>query len=310
MTRTTRCGERSTLLSRSRANAGLDLLGAIANLLAFGRQAGRRASARPGEHRFPLERIDAARHGRMVDLELLGGTRQAAGVGQREKRISGCPSPCPLANKRAITAREVRSGGRDAVIHSRSRKPTRNDELIPTTSIQAGAGRARLALGALLRVVPGLRWLPQSRPQRLSVEARRKAAGVAVGTGTAIVSGVAIRYRDIGPRSGACDPAAWVPRGRRRVCAGGGRTGQTLPAHVCRTCAVPGLSQRTASGYDKQTLATDVKGLMDQLGMARAHVVGHDLGARVAYAFAVQYPERLLSLTVAEAFIEGLAGYG
>jgi pimeloyl-ACP methyl ester carboxylesterase len=47
---------------------------------------------------------------------------------------------------------------------------------------------------------------------------------------------------------------------------------------------------------------------MDRLGIGRAHVIGHDIGARVAYAFAVQYPERLLSLTVAEAFIEGLAG--
>ena len=47
---------------------------------------------------------------------------------------------------------------------------------------------------------------------------------------------------------------------------------------------------------------------MDQLKIDRAHVIGHDIGARIAYAFAVQYPERLLSLTVAEAFIEGLAG--
>src|SRR5262249_35754012 len=43
-------------------------------------------------------------------------------------------------------------------------------------------------------------------------------------------------------------------------------------------------------------------------GIARMHVIGHDLGARVAVAFAVQYPERLLSVGVAEAFIEGLAG--
>ena len=47
---------------------------------------------------------------------------------------------------------------------------------------------------------------------------------------------------------------------------------------------------------------------MDRLRIDRAHVIGHDIGARIAYAFAVQYPERLLSLTVAEAFIEGLAG--
>jgi pimeloyl-ACP methyl ester carboxylesterase len=69
-----------------------------------------------------------------------------------------------------------------------------------------------------------------------------------------------------------------------------------------------GLSQRALSGYEKKTLATDVKELMDRLSIDRAHVIGHDIGARVAYAFAVQYPERLLSLTVAEAFIEGLAG--
>ncbi len=69
-----------------------------------------------------------------------------------------------------------------------------------------------------------------------------------------------------------------------------------------------GMSQRPASGYEKKALATDVKELMDHLKIDRAHVIGHDIGARVAYAFAVQYSERLLSLTVAEAFIEGLAG--
>jgi pimeloyl-ACP methyl ester carboxylesterase len=69
-----------------------------------------------------------------------------------------------------------------------------------------------------------------------------------------------------------------------------------------------GLSERSPSGYEKKTLATDVRALLDQLKIDRAHVIGHDIGARIAYAFAVQYPERLLSLTVAEAFIEGLAG--
>jgi len=67
-------------------------------------------------------------------------------------------------------------------------------------------------------------------------------------------------------------------------------------------------SERTRSGYDKKTLASDVKALMDHLKIDRVHIIGHDIGARIAYAFAVQYPERLLSLTVAEAFIEGLAG--
>ena len=69
-----------------------------------------------------------------------------------------------------------------------------------------------------------------------------------------------------------------------------------------------GASQVLAAGYDKRTEAADVRALMDRLGITRAHVIGHDLGARVAVACAVQYPDRLLSLGVAESFIEGLAG--
>ena len=53
-----------------------------------------------------------------------------------------------------------------------------------------------------------------------------------------------------------------------------------------------GRSERTPEGYDKKTLASDVRALMDHLKIDRAHVIGHDIGARIAYAFAVQYPER------------------
>lgn len=192
------------------------------------------------------------------------------------------------------------------MIHSRSRKRIRNDELIPITSMQAGAGRASLALGALLGSCL-LAMAAAARAEQPSVEAAAKAAGVAVETGTAIVGGVAIHYRDMGPRA---EPVILLH--------GFPETGDAFAPAVAALgkryrLIVPdlrgaGLSQRTASGYEKQTLATDIKGLMDRLGMARAHVIGHDLGARVAYAFAVQYPERLLSLTVAEAFIEGLSG--
>src|SRR5262249_34439450 len=66
--------------------------------------------------------------------------------------------------------------------------------------------------------------------------------------------------------------------------------------------------QAPAAGYDKRIVAADVGALLDRLGIARTHVIGHDLGARVAIAFAALYPERLLSVVVAEAFIEGLAG--
>src|SRR5262249_51813039 len=69
-----------------------------------------------------------------------------------------------------------------------------------------------------------------------------------------------------------------------------------------------GASQVPKAGYDRRIVAADVRALLDRLRIARGPVIGHDLGARVAVAFAVQYPARLLSVGVAEAFIEGLAG--
>jgi len=145
------------------------------------------------------------------------------------------------------------------------------------------------------------------RAEQISVEASAKMAGLGVETGIANVNGVTIYYRDIGPRVESVILLHGFPE-----------TGDAFASAVAALgkryrLIVPdlrgaGLSQRPASGYEKKTLATDVKELMDQLKIDRAHVIGHDIGARVAYAFAVQYPERLLSLTVAEAFIEGLAG--
>jgi pimeloyl-ACP methyl ester carboxylesterase len=148
----------------------------------------------------------------------------------------------------------------------------------------------------------------EARAGQISVDAAATASGLALTTGTAAVNGVSIFYRDIGQS----------PEEPVILLHGFPETGDTFASVVAELgkryrLIVPdlrgaGLSQRAASGYEKRTLAADVKALMDHLGIDKAHVIGHDIGARVAYAFAVQYPERLLSLTVAEAFIEGLAG--
>ena len=148
----------------------------------------------------------------------------------------------------------------------------------------------------------------QARAEQASIEAAAKAAGLRIETGTATVNGVALYYRDIGPPDGA--PVVLLH--------GFPETGDTFASVVAGLgkryrLIVPdlrgaGASQVLAAGYDKRTEAADVRALMDRLGITRAHVIGHDLGARVAVAFAVQYPDRLLSLGVAESFIEGLAG--
>ena len=148
----------------------------------------------------------------------------------------------------------------------------------------------------------------QAHAEQASIEAAARAAELRMDTGTVPVNGVALYYRDIGPLGA---PAVVLLHGFPE-------TGDTFAAVVAGLgkryrLIVPdlrgaGASQVPAAGYEKRVVATDVRALIDRLGIARAHVFGHDVGARVAVSFAVQYPDRLLSLGVAESFIEGLAG--
>jgi pimeloyl-ACP methyl ester carboxylesterase len=53
---------------------------------------------------------------------------------------------------------------------------------------------------------------------------------------------------------------------------------------------------RTA--YRMSELVEDVVALLDQAGIVRVHLVGHDWGGAIAWAFAARHPERLQTLTV------------
>jgi pimeloyl-ACP methyl ester carboxylesterase len=50
---------------------------------------------------------------------------------------------------------------------------------------------------------------------------------------------------------------------------------------------------RGVSSYGVRTLVGDVASLVEKLGAQRAHVVGHDMGAGLAWAFAMMHPDRL-----------------
>jgi proline iminopeptidase len=49
--------------------------------------------------------------------------------------------------------------------------------------------------------------------------------------------------------------------------------------------------------YTLEDLAADVAGLLDALGIARAHLVGVSMGGMIGQAMAARYPERVTSLT-------------
>jgi len=58
-----------------------------------------------------------------------------------------------------------------------------------------------------------------------------------------------------------------------------------------------GLSDKPEDGYDTGTLANDLAGLMDALGIRSAHLVGASMGGMIAQEVAITFPERVRSLT-------------
>jgi pimeloyl-ACP methyl ester carboxylesterase len=60
----------------------------------------------------------------------------------------------------------------------------------------------------------------------------------------------------------------------------------------------PGARPRGRRAYRSTELVADVVALLDEAGVDRAHVVGHDWGGAVAWKLAAEHPDRVASLTV------------
>jgi haloacetate dehalogenase len=59
-----------------------------------------------------------------------------------------------------------------------------------------------------------------------------------------------------------------------------------------------GLTDKPAGGYDKRTMATDVRALAATLGFESVALVGHDRGGRVAHRYALDHPDEVTRLAV------------
>jgi pimeloyl-ACP methyl ester carboxylesterase len=70
-----------------------------------------------------------------------------------------------------------------------------------------------------------------------------------------------------------------------------------------------GGSERAKDGYDKKTMAKDIRELVRQLGQEKVQVVGHDIGLMVAYAYAAQYPEEVSKVILMDAFLPGVGNW-
>ena len=60
-----------------------------------------------------------------------------------------------------------------------------------------------------------------------------------------------------------------------------------------------GQSSRCSVNYDTESMAQDILGLMDHLGIARTHLLGTSMGGMIAQHVALMAPARLNSLILA-----------
>jgi pimeloyl-ACP methyl ester carboxylesterase len=73
---------------------------------------------------------------------------------------------------------------------------------------------------------------------------------------------------------------------------------------------LPGLGDSSAAEtYDKQTLAQHLRKLLTVLKITSFHLVGHDMGGIVAYAYARQFPGDLKTVSLVDTPIPGLTGW-
>jgi pimeloyl-ACP methyl ester carboxylesterase len=67
-----------------------------------------------------------------------------------------------------------------------------------------------------------------------------------------------------------------------------------------------GLSSRALGGYNKKTQGVDIAKVLDALQIDQADLVTHDIGNMVGYAFAAQYPARVVRWVAMDAPLPGI----
>jgi pimeloyl-ACP methyl ester carboxylesterase len=70
-----------------------------------------------------------------------------------------------------------------------------------------------------------------------------------------------------------------------------------------------GQSDKPDGGYDKKTMAQDMRALAVSLGHNRVRLAGHDIGLMVAYAYAAQFPTEVDRIVLMDAFLPGVGDW-
>jgi pimeloyl-ACP methyl ester carboxylesterase len=70
-----------------------------------------------------------------------------------------------------------------------------------------------------------------------------------------------------------------------------------------------GQSAKPPAGYTKAEMAQDIHALAKKMGFEKTHIVGHDIGLMVAYAYAAQYPKEVDRIALMDAFLPGVGNW-
>ena len=70
-----------------------------------------------------------------------------------------------------------------------------------------------------------------------------------------------------------------------------------------------GQSGKPDGGYDKKTMAQDMRALAVSLGYKHVRLAGHDIGLMVAYAYAAQFPAEVDRIVLMDAFLPGVGDW-
>ncbi len=76
---------------------------------------------------------------------------------------------------------------------------------------------------------------------------------------------------------------------------------------ICPDLRGFGWSDAPATGYEKETLAADVLALMDEMGLDRVNLVGHDWGGYIGFLMSLFQPDRVrryLALSIVHPWIK------
>jgi pimeloyl-ACP methyl ester carboxylesterase len=123
--------------------------------------------------------------------------------------------------------------------------------------------------------------------------------------GTALINGVRINYRQTGAGPDlvfihglGANQAFWNLGLITSLSRDYRVTTFDLPGH--------GYSETPKTGYRPADAAESLRALLDQLGVERAHAVGHSYGGLVALRLALTAPARVLTITIADTRVRSL----